>query len=195
MKFDLLQHDHTFFDLAARHCLWPGRTCPLAEVLSGFSGLCGILQRPSAESSNLVSPGRVHSVARMSLHVHEPWRSYYQEHYHRRPHPPESPPSNDQCSNMNVTSRRASAKERYLPCSTPPHPKHWRTWYKMRTNTPCLWEVHSKMRVFSPTELPTNITGDHQFRKNGWNGWFQQTNSTFVLGFHASFSGVYLPRY
>ena len=149
MKFDLLQHDHTFFDLAARHCLWPGRTCPLAEVLSGFSGLCGILQRPSAESSNLVSPGRVHSVARMSLHVHEPWRSYYQEHYHRRPHPPESPPSNDQCSNMNVTSRRASAKERYLPCSTPPHPKHWRTWYKMRTNTPCLWEVHSKKCAFS----------------------------------------------
>ena len=56
------------------------------------------------------------------------------------PHsPPLTLPSNDQ-----RTSWRASAKKRYQPHPTPPHPKHWRTWYKMHTNALCLWEVRSK---------------------------------------------------
>ena len=167
MKFDLLQHYHdTVFHPQGSQALSLARSYMSAgwSPILFFFGLCSILQRPSTESSNLVSPGRVYSVAtRMSLHVHDheersskrinmnvtAWRWNINSVIIVPPHPPGNPPSNDQRSNMNVTSWRASTKERCLPHSTPPHSKHWRTWYEMHTNTPCLWEVRSKKCAFS----------------------------------------------
>ena len=120
------------------HCLWPCRNCTT---------------KSAQRSNTYITSLRWNIKNVLSRTLSSP------------PPTPRTPPSNDQRRNMNVTSLRWNIKNvlsrtlsspppqapRNVISPTPPHPKHWHTWYKMHTNAPPMGGAFKKARVVSPT--------------------------------------------